>query len=74
MPERDTKVLEMLLSQVRENALIDVVLGKSLGVFGHAERCQPLCALGHGFPFGGLRYRRSNAKTLSGLVTFTLTT
>jgi hypothetical protein len=37
MPERDTQVLEMLLGQVGENALIDVVFRKALRILGHAE-------------------------------------
>jgi formaldehyde-activating enzyme involved in methanogenesis len=37
MPERDPQVLEVLLGQMLENALIDVVLGKAPGVLGQAE-------------------------------------
>ena len=37
MPERDTQVLEMLVGQVGENGDVNVVLGKALGVLGHAE-------------------------------------
>jgi hypothetical protein len=54
MPERDTKVLEMLLGQVRENALIDVILGKARRVLGHAELFEPLRNLLHRPPHAGL--------------------
>ena len=37
MLERDTQVLEMLVGQVGENGDVNVVLGKALGVLGHAE-------------------------------------
>ena len=37
MPERDAKVLKVLVGQMSQYGGINVVLGKALGVLGHAE-------------------------------------
>ena len=50
MPERDTQVLEMLVGQVGENGDVNVVLGKALGVLGHAECFEPVRNLLHRGP------------------------
>src|SRR5262249_8043049 len=42
VPERNAKVFEMLIVQVGENGHINVVLGKSLRVLGHAELFEPI--------------------------------
>ena len=36
MPERDTKLFEVLIGQVAKNGGVDVTLGKALRVLGHA--------------------------------------
>jgi hypothetical protein len=42
MPERDAQLFEVLVSQMTEDGGIDVVLSKTLGVFGHAELFEPV--------------------------------
>src|SRR6185369_5209627 len=53
MAERNAKVFEMLIGQVRENGHINVVLGKSLRVLGHAELFEPVGNLLHRSRLGG---------------------
>ena len=53
MTERDTQILEILIRQVGKNVDINVVLGKALGVLGHAELFEPVHNLLHH------RHRRS---------------
>jgi hypothetical protein len=43
----------MLIGQVGENGDVDVVLGKALGVLGHAERFEPVRNLLHRGPVAG---------------------
>ena len=50
MPERDTKLLEVLIGQVAKDGDINVVLGKALRVLGHAELFEPLRNLLHRGP------------------------
>jgi hypothetical protein len=47
MPERYSEPLEVLLGQVSENALIDIIFSKALGILGHTERFQPVRYLLH---------------------------
>jgi hypothetical protein len=38
MPERNTNVLEVLIGQIAQDAyVVDPVIGKALGVLGHAQ-------------------------------------
>jgi hypothetical protein len=37
IPEGDAELFEMLIGQVGENREVNAVLGKALGVLGHAE-------------------------------------
>ena len=53
MPEQDAYVLEVLIGQMTQCREVDSVLGKALGVLGHAERSQPLRDRGHDLPPGG---------------------
>jgi len=51
MTERNTNVLEVLIGQITQDAyVVDTVIGKALGVLGHAERIQPLRDRGHLLP------------------------
>jgi hypothetical protein len=45
--EDDTKVFQVLISEVLKNGKIDAVLGKALRVLGHAELFEPGCNLLH---------------------------
>ena len=47
MPERDTKLFEVLIGQIAKDGGIDVVLGKALRVLGHAEFFEPVRNLLH---------------------------
>src|SRR5215831_3620756 len=47
MPEQDTDVLEVLISQMRESRDTDPVFGKALRILGHAELFEPVCNLLH---------------------------
>jgi hypothetical protein len=47
MTERDTKLFEVLIGQVAKHGGVDVALGKSLRILGHAERGQPIRNLLH---------------------------
>jgi len=40
--KQDPQLLEVLVSQIRQNTDIDAVSFEALGVFGHAELCQPV--------------------------------
>jgi len=42
MPERDAKLFEVLIGQMREHRDIDVVFDKPLGILGHAELFEPV--------------------------------
>ena len=50
MTERDTKLFEVLIGQVAKHGGVDVALGKSLRILGHAERGQLLRDRGHHLP------------------------
>ena len=50
MAEQNAEILEILIRQVGQDADVNSVLGKTLGVFGHAERGQPVCDRGHHLP------------------------
>ncbi len=50
MPERDTKLLEVVIGQVANNRGVNVALGKALRVLGHAERFYPIRNLLHRGP------------------------
>ena len=47
MPERDTKLFQVLIGQVAKDGEINVVLGKTLRVLGHAELFEPVRNLLH---------------------------
>ena len=57
VPERNAEVLEVLISQIAEDRDIDIVLGKSLRVLGHAELFEPVRNLLHGGTASGSRFR-----------------
>ena len=42
MTECDADVLQILVSQIAENAGINIVIGKTQGVLGHAELFEPV--------------------------------
>ena len=48
MPKRDADIFEVLISQMGKYRDINFVLGKALGVLGHAELFEPVCNLLHG--------------------------
>ena len=50
MPERDTKLFEVLIGQLAKDGRVDVALGKALRVLGHAERLEPVHNLRHRGP------------------------
>ena len=50
MPERHANVLEVLIGQMAQYRDIDLVLGKALGVLGHAELFEPFRNLLHRGP------------------------
>src|SRR5262249_35592171 len=50
MPERDAKLLEILIGQMTEDGGIDVALAKTLGVLGHTEFLEPVLNLLHRGP------------------------
>ena len=53
MPERDAKLFEIVIGQMREYRDIDVIFDKALGVLGHAEVLEPVRNLLHaGCPCG----------------------
>jgi hypothetical protein len=52
MPERDAEFFEVLISQVRQDWCVDVILGKALGILGHAEFFEPVSDLLHRGPAG----------------------
>ena len=55
MPKRDTEFFEVLIGQVGQDRGVDVVLGKALGVLGHAELFEPVGNLVHrGAPRGSV--------------------
>jgi uncharacterized protein YqeY len=43
----DAEILEVLVSQLAQDRQIDPILHKTLGIFGHSERFEPLRDLGH---------------------------
>ena len=47
MPEKDADVLKVLIGQVAERLDSNAVLGKALGVLGHAEFFEPARNLLH---------------------------
>jgi hypothetical protein len=47
MPKQDPDVLEVLISQMGKSRDIDPVVGKALGVLGHAELIEPVRNLLH---------------------------
>jgi hypothetical protein len=47
MPERDTKLFEVLIGQVAKDGGVNVALGKALRVLGQAERFEPVRNLLH---------------------------
>ena len=53
MAERDAKLFEVLIGQIGKDGEIDVVLGKTLGVLGHAELFEPVRNLLHRGPHPG---------------------
>jgi len=55
MPQRNAKLFEVLIGQMTEDRDIDVILGKTLGVLGHAELFEPARNLLH----SGAPLRRS---------------
>jgi hypothetical protein len=42
MPERDAKFFEIVIAQVWKYGDIDIVLGKTFSVLGHAELFEPV--------------------------------
>ena len=50
MPEQDANVLEVLIGQMWEYRNINSVLGKALGVLGHAKLFEPVRNLLHHGP------------------------
>src|SRR5215831_18906846 len=57
MTERcNANLLEVLISQVTQNGELNMVLGKTLCVLGHAELFEPLCNLMHWRPPRIYRY------------------
>ncbi len=50
MPERHANVLEVLIGQMAQYRDINFVLGKALGVLGHAELFEPVHNLRHRCP------------------------
>ena len=68
MPERDAKLLEVLIGQMAKDREINVVLGKALRVLGHAERFEPIRNLLHRGPVGcasGWAYAEFNPPAMS---------
>jgi hypothetical protein len=55
----DTKVFEVLIRQITENAAIDVIFGKALGGLGHVELLEPVRNLLHPQPPYGFDAIRS---------------
>ena len=55
MPERNTKIFEVLIGQVGENGHINVVLGEPLRELGHAARFEPTRNLLHCGDRGSIR-------------------
>ena len=47
MAEQDFDILEVLIRQIRENAEVNPILGKALGVLGHAKLFEPVRYLLH---------------------------
>jgi hypothetical protein len=47
MAEQDADLLKVLVGQVSKDGDIDSILGKALGVLGHAELFEPLRNLLH---------------------------
>jgi hypothetical protein len=47
MPKQDADIFEVLIRQMRERRNINPVLGKALGVLGHAELFEPVGNLLH---------------------------
>jgi hypothetical protein len=43
MLKRDTKLFEVLIGQIAKNGGVDIALGKTLRVIGHAEFFEPVC-------------------------------
>jgi hypothetical protein len=54
MAERNPDVLEVLISQIRENGDFDAVFSKATRVLGQSERSQPLRDRDHRFPFAAV--------------------
>ena len=50
MPKQDADIFEVLISEVGERLNFDPILGKTLGVLGHAELFEPVCNLLHWRP------------------------
>ena len=50
MPERDTELFQISISQIGEHREINVVLGKPLRVLPEVELFEPLCNLLHSRP------------------------
>jgi hypothetical protein len=64
MPEWNTDVLEILIGEMAQDAdVVDPVIGKALGVLGHAERGQPLRDRGHQLSSQFRRRRWHNDRT-----------
>ena len=50
MPKQDADIFEVLISEVGERLNFDPILGKTLGVLGHAELFEPVLNLLHWRP------------------------
>ena len=50
MPKQDAEFLQVLIRQLRQNTEVDRVIGKTLGVLGHAELFEPVSDLLHRRP------------------------
>ena len=48
--ENNAQLLQVVISQVREDREINSIFGKTLGVLGHAELFEPFCNLLHRGP------------------------
>ena len=47
MAEQNSDILEVLIRQIGENAEVNPILSKALGVLGQAELFEPICDLLH---------------------------
>jgi hypothetical protein len=55
VPQRDAKLLEVLIGQMAENRRINIVFGKALRVLGHVKFFEPVRNLLHGGHQGPVR-------------------